>query len=568
MPLSYQLHTTSTTTAGPFSFAQIDGYLSIGHIKVFINDAETVAFTVNEPTKQITLNSAVAAGTAIRIQRVTPNTEAERVIDFTDGSVLTAEDLDKSARQTLFIIQEAEDTGSGGLSKNAGETAWDAAGLRLVNLNTPTAADHATNKSWVESHVSSSSIALTGSHWNANNRRIQNLASPTDNTDAVTRGYVDGIVFQGDGFAVPQTWVITSNGGTSYTLPSPIPFGTDSNMFLVEAGGIIQNPANYNIVAPSTLQFTSNPPPNGVQLIIRNFGYARNVATFNDAVTFGSGISVTGNAGVTGTVSATGFSGPLTGNVTGNVNGNVTGNLSGTVQTASQTNITSVGTLGSLAVTGNTTVDTDTLVVNASTDRVGINVAVPTVDLDVAGSAKFGGNVDIAGTISAANLASLAGGLKQVVSMTTSTQTTNNTLNTYTDATDLLLSITPTSATSRLIILATVNASIGTPTTWVGAGGVSLKIQGGTGPSPTSWSDVRTYGYVVGVAEANSASSGTLSSAANVLLFHITSPGTTATVTYKIQLAPVGTSSPSGLNAGVNFHSTAVSGIMLIEIGV
>ena len=40
----------------------------------------------------------------------------------------------------------------------------------------------------------------------------------------------------------------------------------------------------------------------------------------------------------------------------GDITGDVTGNLTGTVQTASQTNITSVGTLGSLAVTNNITV--------------------------------------------------------------------------------------------------------------------------------------------------------------------------------------------------------------------
>ena len=53
---------------------------------------------------------------------------------------------------------------------------------------------------------------------------------------------------------------------------------------------------------------------------------------------------VTGGAGVSGTVYAGGFNGPLT--------GNVTGNLTGTVLTAAQTNITSLGTLSSLAVSG------------------------------------------------------------------------------------------------------------------------------------------------------------------------------------------------------------------------
>jgi len=110
------------------------------------------------------------------------------------------------------------------------------------------------------------------------------------------------------------------------------------------------------------------------------------------ATTLGSGVvnsSLTsvgtlGSLGVTGTVTAGAFTGDITGDVTGDVTGavtgnvtgnltgdvtgdvtgdltgdvtgNVTGNLTGTVNTASQTNITSVGTLGSLAVTNNITV--------------------------------------------------------------------------------------------------------------------------------------------------------------------------------------------------------------------
>jgi len=84
-----------------------------------------------------------------------------------------------------------------------------------------------------------------------------------------------------------------------------------------------------------------------------------------------SGTNLTFNS-ANGTLTATTFSGALSGNVTGDVTGdvtgnvtgdltgdvtgNVTGNLTGTVLTASQTNITSVGTLGSLDVTNNITV--------------------------------------------------------------------------------------------------------------------------------------------------------------------------------------------------------------------
>lgn len=578
MPLSYQLHVTSTSTAGPFSFAQIDGYLSLSHIDVYINDQETAAFTVNEQTKQITLNSAVPAGTAIRIQRNTPNTEAGRVIDFTDGSVLTADDLDKASRQTLYITQEANDTATvNGMAKNPEETAWDADNLRIINVGSPLASNDAANKTWVESQIANNSISLSGQNWSADNRKIVNLTNGTASNEAVTRGYVDGVVFQGDGFAVPQTWTFVGNGGGSYVLPSPTPFGTDPNMFLVEVGGVIQNPANYNIIgATNTLQFSAGFPPNGTEVIVRNFGYARNIASFGDLVTFDNGIAVTGNANVTGTVTAAGFSGPIsgavtgnvTGNVQGNVTGNVTGNLTGTVLTAAQPNITSVGTLGSLAVTGNVAVDTDTLLVDATNDRVGINIAAPTEALDVVGNGKFSGNVTIAGNISAANLAALAGGLRQVVEMSTSTQTSllSAAGNSFAD-TGIQLSITPTQASSRVIVLASVNAYAGT-TGGAAVGSVScdLKIEGGTGASPTSWSQVKLYKNAVGIIDSITQESIVTS---NVFLFAVVSPGTTGIVTYKITVAKSGTGVAANvLTAGVNMASTSISSLALIEIGV
>jgi hypothetical protein len=63
--------------------------------------------------------------------------------------------------------------------------------------------------------------------------------------------------------------------------------------------------------------------------------------------------------------------------ITANVTGNVAGDLTGTVLTAAQTNITSVGTLSSLAVSGNLTVDTNTLFVDAANNRVGVGTTSP-----------------------------------------------------------------------------------------------------------------------------------------------------------------------------------------------
>ena len=82
-----------------------------------------------------------------------------------------------------------------------------------------------------------------------------------------------------------------------------------------------------------------------------------------------------------------------TGNVGLEMDGNLTYNpstgrltatqLSGTLQTAAQANITSVGTLSSLTVSGDATFDTSTLKVDSTNNRVGVGTSSPTYLLDV-----------------------------------------------------------------------------------------------------------------------------------------------------------------------------------------
>jgi hypothetical protein len=62
-------------------------------------------------------------------------------------------------------------------------------------------------------------------------------------------------------------------------------------------------------------------------------------------------------------------------------------NLGGTLSTASQPNVTSVGTLSSATITGDLTVDTSTLKVDSANNRVGIGTASPVSTLHVRESA-------------------------------------------------------------------------------------------------------------------------------------------------------------------------------------
>ena len=94
-----------------------------------------------------------------------------------------------------------------------------------------------------------------------------------------------------------------------------------------------------------------------------------------------TGLTVSGNiAGTLTTAAQTNITsvGTLTGLT-------VSGNIAGTLTTAAQTNITSVGTLSALTISGDLTVDTDTLKVDSTNNRVGVNKASPTLALDVVG---------------------------------------------------------------------------------------------------------------------------------------------------------------------------------------
>jgi hypothetical protein len=254
MPKSYQ-QSTSNGTTNSFPWSEIDGYLQLSHIKVYVNGTlqATSAYSIDASARTVAfVPNAPASGSVVRIQRETPSTVAGRVVDFVDGSVLTAADLDAANLQTIFLAQEAADKGGDAFQKNSTDTAWL-----------------------------------------GQNIRISQVAAPTAGTDAVTKDYVDALSLAGGlggaPVADPQAWVFSGTGSqTAFTLTNPTPNATQANMFLVEVGGVLQHPGtNYTITSAGVLTFTgtappapgTNQPPN---IRVRNFGIARSV---NETVT-------------------------------------------------------------------------------------------------------------------------------------------------------------------------------------------------------------------------------------------------------------------------------------------
>ena len=95
----------------------------------------------------ITFTTAPSASAVIKFTRSTSQTS--RLVDYQDGSTLTEATLDQDGNQSFYMAQEAID-----ITENT------------ISLSTST------------------------DQWDADNKRITNLASPVDDSDAVTKGFI------------------------------------------------------------------------------------------------------------------------------------------------------------------------------------------------------------------------------------------------------------------------------------------------------------------------------------------------------------------------------------------
>jgi hypothetical protein len=185
--ISYTGNSSTTSFAIPFSF------IDQTHIEVFLNGTSTSAFTISSST--LTFSTAPATGVTILIRRNTP--KSARLVDFTDGSVLTEADLDRSADQNFYIAQEVVDDGLSKLGLDT-DNKYNAQSRVIKNLASPVADTDAVNKAFISTNlpnintvagisgavttVAGISSAVTGV--NANNADVSTVAgqiSPTNN---------------------------------------------------------------------------------------------------------------------------------------------------------------------------------------------------------------------------------------------------------------------------------------------------------------------------------------------------------------------------------------------------
>lgn len=161
MPLYSQV--TYTGNGSTVAYAIPFSYIDSTHIKAFLNGTITSAFTVS--TSTLTFTTAPANGVTIRIERQTPIDA--RLVDFSDGSVLTEADLDRSANQNFYVAQEITDDQVNNLALDTDDK-YNANSKVIKNLANPVNANDAVNKTYLENTWLSTADKATLTNLNSN----------------------------------------------------------------------------------------------------------------------------------------------------------------------------------------------------------------------------------------------------------------------------------------------------------------------------------------------------------------------------------------------------------------
>jgi hypothetical protein len=200
-----------------------------------------------------------------------------------------------------------------------------------------------------------------------------NITTPADGAmlfyDTATSKWIDNVV-SGD--------IVIADTGVATIQPNSVALGTDTTgdyVGTITAGtGLTSTGATSGEgIAHSLSVDASQTQITAVGTLTTGTWNATSIADayIDDNLTISGG--TVDNSVIGGSTPAAGTFTTLTANTS----------ITGTLATAAQTNITSVGTLSSLTVSGDLTVDTSTLVVDSTNNRVGILDATPAVSLDI-----------------------------------------------------------------------------------------------------------------------------------------------------------------------------------------
>ena len=200
----------SSSAQGTTDFTFTFPYIKEEHIEVYLDYSKITQGTgsaqyqviTNVSPKLIRLNTGIASAN-LRVEVRRNSSLGSPLVDYADGSTLTANDLDTSALQSLYIDQELKDNQGKTVSvdedtglPSMGESS--AGNLRLTKVADPTAAQDAATKNYVDTkdalQVTKAGDSMTGALAMGTNK-VTGVGDPTAAQDVATKNYVDTKVF-------------------------------------------------------------------------------------------------------------------------------------------------------------------------------------------------------------------------------------------------------------------------------------------------------------------------------------------------------------------------------------
>ena len=205
--MSYTVGSTrvinTTSASGTTDFTFTFPYIKEAHIEVYkdytkLNQgtgATEYQVITNVSPKLVRLGTATASAN-VRLEIRRNSSLDTPLVDYADGSTLTANDLDTSALQSLYIDQELKDSQFQTVSISATTGHPTLNNNPLTEVADPTNAQDAATKNYVDTNdalkLAKAGDSMTGALAMGTNK-VTGVGDPTAAQDAATKSYVDAL---------------------------------------------------------------------------------------------------------------------------------------------------------------------------------------------------------------------------------------------------------------------------------------------------------------------------------------------------------------------------------------
>jgi len=372
---------STTAFAIPFT------YINSAHLSCTVAGANTT-FTLNAAGTTATLSSAPANGVAIEFRRKTSQTS--RLTDYVAGSVLKESDLDTDSIQAFNMSQEAIDDSGDVIKLDNADFQWDAQSKRLKNVADPTANTDAATKNYLENTWLSTTDKATLTNVNSNIAAINTVNSNisaigTANTNATNINTVATNIGSVNTVASDITKVVAVANDLAEAVSEVETVADDLNETTSEIDTVATNIANVNTVGLAIANVNTVAGANAnIATVAGNnsniTSVAGNSSNINSAVSNATNINSV--AGIASDVtSVAGISAAVTAVNNNSTNINAVNSNSANINTVAGNN-TNINTVAA-ANTNIGTVATNVAGVNSFAERYRILSSAPSSSNDV-----------------------------------------------------------------------------------------------------------------------------------------------------------------------------------------